>query len=297
MRAKPWLGLLLAAASGVLYGAITVASKAAHAHPLAKGTVSALAAGLVLAPFLRGFRLEPRTRGHDAWRVAAMTFFGGALAPAFILYGLQRTTAVHAGLLLTLELVVTGLLALLFLHERMTPRHGLGLLALLAAAVAVALADSGSGSSSLAGLLLVGLSAVAFSLDNLVSTTLAGTYRPWHLIAVKSLAAAPLLGLGWLLLGGAGPERALDWVLLVGVGVAGVGGASVLFYIALRSIGAARTAAINIPVSGLAAAAGGALLGETIGWLDAVALALVAGGVGLLWERRSLQGGAPAKAS
>ncbi|MEA3144043.1 MAG: hypothetical protein QOG31_1367 [Thermoplasmata archaeon] len=285
LKVKPWLGLLLAGVSGVLYGAITVASKAAHAHPLAKGTVSALAAGLALAPFLVGFRVEAKRRGHDLWRMGAMSLLGGALAPALILYGLQWTTAVHAGLLLTLELVATGLLALLFLHESITPRHGIGLLALLGAAVCVAFADSGSGHSTPLGLALVGLSALAFSLDNAVSTTLTGGYKPWHLIAVKSLGAAPVLGLAWWLVGGSAPERLLDWGLLVGVGVVGVGGSSVLFYMALRSIGAARTAAINIPISGLAAAAGGALLGEHIGWLDGVALALVAGGIGLLWEK------------
>ncbi|HEX2065662.1 MAG TPA: DMT family transporter [Candidatus Thermoplasmatota archaeon] len=284
-KVAAWLGLGLAAAAGVLYGAITVASKAADAHPLAKGTVSALAAGVVLAPFLGGFRLEPDKRWHDGSRMATMSLLGGALAPALILHGLERTTAIHAGLLLTLELVVTGLLALLLLRERFTPRHGLGLLALLGAAVAVALAGQRTGASSASGLLLVGLAAVAFSLDNVVSTTLTGAYRPWHLIAVKVLGAAPLLGAAWLAAGGSGPERALDWGLLVGAGIAGLGGGSVLFYVALRSIGAARTAAIAMPTSGLAAAAGGVLLGEAVGWLDGVALVLVASGIGLLWQQ------------
>ena len=281
-KVATWIGLSLAAVSGILYGAITVASKAAHANPLAKGTISALAAGLALAPFLRGFQLKKK----DAWRIGAMTFLGGALAPALILYGLERTTAVHAGLILTLELVATGILAFLFLHERITLRHGLGLVALLAAAVCVAFASTGSGSSTPVGLLLIGLSALAFSLDNAVSTTLTGAYKPWHLIAVKSLGATVPLGIAWLLVQGQMPQTWIDWLLLVGVGVVGVGASSVLFYIALQSIGAARTAAINVPVSGLAAAAGGALLGESIGWLDGVALALVAGGIGLLWERR-----------
>jgi drug/metabolite transporter (DMT)-like permease/preprotein translocase subunit Sec61beta len=280
-RAKPWVGLVLAAVSGILYGAITVASKAAHAHPLAKGLVSALAAGIGLAPFLRGFR----AKREDAWRLGVMTLVGGALAPALILYGLQRTTAVHAGLLLTVELVATAILALLFLHERLTWRSGLGLVALLGAGVAVAFASADSGSSSFLGLALVGLSAVAFSVDNTVSTTLTGGYRPWHLIAVKSLLAAPVLALCWLVVGGNAPERMVDWLLLIAVGLVGVGGSSVLLYIALRSIGAARSMAINIPISGLAAAAGGWLIGEHIGWLDGVALALVAGGIGLLWEK------------
>lgn len=288
------LGLGLAAVAGILYGTITVASKAAHAHPLAKAALSAAAAGLALAPFLGGFRLEPGKRRHDGWRMGAMCLLGGALAPALILHGLETTTAVHAGLLLTLELVVTGLLAVLFLRERLTPRHGLGLLALLGAAVAVSLAGQRTGASSGTGLLLVGLAAVAFSLDNVVSTTLTGAYRPWHLIAVKVLGAAPLLGLAWLAVGGSGPERPLDWGLLVGVGLVGLAGGSVLFYVALRSIGAARTAAIAMPTSGLAAAAGGVLLGEAVGWLDGVAFALVASGIGLLWQKGD---GNPAKPS
>jgi drug/metabolite transporter (DMT)-like permease len=73
--------------------------------------------------------------------------------------------------------------------------------------------------------------------------------------------------------------------LQASIGIFGVGLGSVGYYFALRRIGAARTSAINVPMSGLAAAAMAWLfLHESIGWLDGVAMVLIACGLVLLWE-------------
>ncbi|MFO1533425.1 MAG: DMT family transporter [Thermoplasmatota archaeon] len=291
-------GLLLAAASGLLYGTITVLAKWVDAHPLAKATLSSLAATVAMSPFLRGLKVQRK----DWPKVLAMAFFGGALAPALILFGLEEANASDAGLLLTLELVATAAFAFIFLRERVSARSACGLAALLAAAVAVALASAGSGDAqhrtTWLGILLVGLSALSWGIDNAVSAKLVGTYKPPQLIATKTLIASVLVATAW---GGVAffqkapaPSSGLGWLAVVAIGAVGVGGSSVLFYQALRNVGAARTSAVNVPTSALAAAAGGTwLLHEPFGWLHAVAVGLILAGMALLWENRDAKNGRP----
>lgn len=282
------MGLAFAVAAGILYGSITVLSKWVDAAPLAKALVTNAAALAIVLPFLWRLRIARK----DWVKVTAMGVFGATLPPIFILYGLEHANAADAGLLLTLELVATAGLAYVFLHERARLRAVLGLVSLLAAAAAVALASgqSDDGGTDWLGILLVGLAAISWAIDNAVSTRLVTTYKPTHLIAAKLLIGTVLVGLVWgalsLFDSQPMPTAWLGWLALAFVGAAGVGGGSILFYMALDRIGAGRTSALNVPTSALAAAAGGALLlGETLGWLHAVAIAFVLAGMGLLWER------------
>ncbi|HEX2066508.1 MAG TPA: DMT family transporter, partial [Candidatus Thermoplasmatota archaeon] len=256
-------GLALAAGSGFLYGAINVLAKPLDLHPLAKGWVAYLSAAALLAPSLRGFRVA---RG-DGWRVLAMALSGATIAPALLFYGLERAAAADAGLLLTLELVTTAVLAMLLLGERFNAREGVGLAALLGAAACVALASaSRAGASTLAGALLVLGAAVAWGVDNAVSTRLAGTYAVRPLIAAKGLLGGLAL-LAAALLARAPLPTPGPGVAMAALGMASVGLSSLLFYTALRRVGAARTSAMNVATTGLVGAAGGALLlGEHLSW-------------------------------
>ncbi|MEA3202368.1 MAG: hypothetical protein QOI63_34, partial [Thermoplasmata archaeon] len=173
-------GLALGAGSGVLYGSINVLAKPLDLHPLAKGWLAYLAAAALLSPALRGLRVAK----GDRWRILTMGLVGGGVAPALLFFGLQRTAAADAGLLLTLELVTTAALAMLFLGERFHLREGAGLVALLGAGACVALASTGGG-SSLQGALLVLGAAVAWGVDNTVSASLVGGYGLRQLIAAK----------------------------------------------------------------------------------------------------------------
>jgi drug/metabolite transporter (DMT)-like permease len=276
------LGLCLAVASGALFGALTLFAKMVDAHPLAKACVMAAGAGLALGPFLGGFRV----RRPDRWKVGAMALSGGALAPALILYGLEGATALDAGLLLTLELVAAAVLAALFLREPIGWRGGAGIACLAVAGALAALAGGSKGASSLPGLVLVAVAALVWAVDNTVSAALTGSYRGHHLVAAKSLLALPLLAAAWA---AAGLPTARAWpegAALLALGALGVGLASVVHYGALRHAGAARAVAINVPVSAITSAAGGALLlGEPFGWLHGGAVLLVLAGMAILWER------------
>ncbi|HEX2021822.1 MAG TPA: DMT family transporter, partial [Candidatus Thermoplasmatota archaeon] len=180
-RARGAAWALLAAA---MFGLVAVAAKGIDASALAIACGAYLVAGVALLPALRGLRLAPR----DRWRVAAMTLFGGVLAPVALFQGLRMTTAVDASLLLTLEMAFTAGLASVYLHERVRPRALVGLALLFGAAALVALpARDAGGERSLAGNLLVAAAALAWSVDNTVSTGLATRHDPKRLIAAKSL--------------------------------------------------------------------------------------------------------------
>jgi drug/metabolite transporter (DMT)-like permease len=278
-------GLALGAGSGILYGSINVLAKPLDLHPLTKGWVAYLASALFLAPSLRGFRLAK----GDAGKVATMGLAGAAVAPALLFYGLERTAAADAGLLLTLELVVTTLLAIAFLGERFHAREGAGLAALLGAALCVAVASvDGQGESTLPGALLVMGAAVAWGVDNAVSARLVGTYGVRQLISVKGFIGGATLLLASFVVRAPPPTMvAGSWMVLLGITSIAV--SSLLFYTALRHVGAARTSAMNIATTGLIGALGGvALLGERLSWWHGLAILLLVLGTALLaWRRRA----------
>lgn len=272
-------GLALAAGSGVLYGSINVLAKPLDVHPFAKSAIAYLVSAFVLSPWLRGLHIERR----DWPKVLVMGLVGGGLAPILLFFGLEETAAADAGLLLTVELVATATLAALFLHERFPGREAAGLVTLLAAAVCVALSSrSAEAASSAKGMLLVLGSAVAWGIDNAVSTRLVGSYRPHGLISLKGLLGGTAATVTALAVGVEVPPLR-DALGMAGLGVVSVAVSSLLFYTALRRVGAARTSAMNIATTALVGAFGGALvLGEHLGPLHGVAIGLVLAGAWLL---------------
>jgi drug/metabolite transporter (DMT)-like permease len=276
-------GLLLAGGSGILYGAINVLAKPVDVDPLWKAAVAYLVAAAALSPFLRRLRLA---RG-DLAKVLTMGLVGGGLAPVLLFLGLRETAAVDAGLLLTLEMVATAILAAAFLHERFAGRHLLGLAALLAASAAVALAQAGPGGRTTPlGALLVAASALAWGVDNVVSTRLVGAHAAPGLIAAKALLGGLATLAAALLLGSPRPQPAGAGAMAA-LGVVSIAVSSLLFYAALKRIGAGRTSAMNVATTALVGAFGGALvLGETVTPLHVGAVALVAAGGWLLLPPR-----------
>lgn len=277
-------GALLALSSALLFAFVGVAAKTSALPAVVEAAAAYLLAGLLLSPALRGTRFDRA----DVLRVVTVALFGGLLAPLALFYGLEHTTAVDASLLLTLEMGITAALASVFLHERLRLPSYLGVGLLLAAALAVAWAGdrSGAGASTALGVALVALAALGWSIDNLASASLSLRYKPTALVAIKGL----LGGTGGLLVAlvlGLRPDVvARDALLVLFIGLLGVGVSTVLFYAALRDIGATRTASIFVPGAAiLGALAGWALRGEALTSLHGAAAALATAGVLLLLRR------------
>ncbi len=71
---------------------------------------AALVGALIRQPAER----EARLRRSDGKRITLMAFFGAAVGPVALAWGLQHTSGTGASLMLTLEAVFTALLARLW---------------------------------------------------------------------------------------------------------------------------------------------------------------------------------------
>jgi drug/metabolite transporter (DMT)-like permease len=163
--------------------------------------------------------------------------------------------------------------------------------------VAFASREEGEGGSTVLGMALILGSALGWALDNAVSTRLVGSYPPRSLIALKGLLGGTA-ALACALAAGVDVPAPRDALAMAGLGVMSVALSSILFYTALRRVGAGRTSALNIATTALTGAAGGALLlGERLHLLHGVALLLVAAGAALLATHRASQGDAPHRAA
>lgn len=184
-------------------------------------------------------REAPLTRRDAPWLVAAITF-GGVLAPALLMTGLARTPASSASLLLNLETVFTALLAWFVFREHFDRRIALGMLAIVAGGAVLSWEGRVAlGGSS--GPLLVVAATLCWAIDNnLTQKVSAGD--PVQIAMLKGLAAGSVnfaiaiaLGAGWP----GAPRVAGAFVL----GFLGYGLSLVLFVLALRRLGTARTSA------------------------------------------------------
>ena len=113
---------------------------------------------------------EARVRLGDAPRLMAMALCGATLAPVLFVWGLARTSATSASLLLALEACFTVLLARAFYAEHLGGRV-LAALALLTAGGALLIADqarAGVGAQWQGALAVLGAT-VLWGLDNTLS--------------------------------------------------------------------------------------------------------------------------------
>lgn len=187
------------------------------------------------------------------WLVLALAIgCGGVAAPVALLVGLSHTTAATAALLLNLEAVLTAALAWLVFGETANRRIVLGMALIVAGAVLLAWQGPARGLDWSAG--LIALACLGWALDNNFTRQVASA-DALFVAGIKGLVAGAVnTTLAWVLgarLPGAGPIGA---ALLVGL--ASYGLSLVLFVLALRGVGAARTGAYfsTAPFFGAAAA-------------------------------------------
>ena len=229
-------------------------------------------------------------RADLPWLVGAVVS-GGVAGPVLLMLGLTGMPASDASLLLTSEGAFTALIAWVVFRENVDRRVALGfvLIMLGAALLAVPAGSSGpagSGSGAGAGTVaapgavwpaLAVLAACAlWAVDNNLTRRVSLTDETW-LAAVKGAVAGTVnLGLA-LLTGSALP--ALPVLLAAGaLGLVSYGISLVLFVVALRDLGVARTGAY-FSVAPFVGASLAVLLGDPPSWRLVVAGALMGAGV------------------
>ncbi len=182
---------------------------------------------------------EAALKRSDLRWLAAIVFFGGVAAPLFLMFGLQATQGSTASLLLNLEGLATMAIAWTFYRESVDCRLFLGALAILAGAVVLSRDFSIVAVSG--GALLIAIACLCWGIDNNLTRKLSSA-DPVEIAMIKGLAAGATNVILGLATGAELPTPSA--VLLAGVlGVFAYGISLVLFVLALRELGAARTGA------------------------------------------------------
>ncbi len=274
-------GGMLAIAAASLFGASTPAAKAviASVDPLMLAGLLYLGSGLGLMLFrLATGRVRlPFKRSDFPW-LAAAVLFGGVLGPALLMFGLTTVSGSAASLLLTLEGVFTALIAWIVFREPFNPRVGLGMLAIVAGAAVLAL-GAGGGRAALGGSLAVAAACLCWAIDNNCTSRIAEADAP-ALASMKGLVAGTV-NVGLALTAGA-MLPAPGQIAIAGlIGLFGYGVSLVLFVLALREIGAARTGAYFSTAPFLGAALSLVLLREPWSGAQLAAGVLMAWGLWL----------------
>jgi len=225
----------------------------------------------------------PRMSGSDGAWLGAAILAGGVVAPVLLVAGLVRSTASAAALLLNLEGVLTALLAWFVFRENFDRRIGLGMLSIAGGAVLLAWPEEMSPGGLLGSALVVG-ACLCWAIDNNLTRKVA--LSDPALIALLKGIVAGTINLILALAQGA-PWPAIGTLLGAGaIGLLGYGVSLVLFVLALRHLGTARTGAYFSTAPFVGAAIGVLLLREPLSWPLLAAGALMAFGVWLhLTER------------
>jgi len=269
-----WPGVPLALLSAALFGASTPFAKML----LGEGLTPFLLAGLLYLGSGIGLAIvEAARRGSGArpaeaplrradlpW-LALVVLTGGVAGPALLMLGLATTPAAAASLLLNLEGLATMTIAWLIFRENVDRRLLAGAAAILAGAVVLSWRGGpesvGWGGFSW-GMAAIAGACLAWGIDNNLTRRLSAA-DPVQIAMTKGLAAGTVN----LVLGVAAGAQFPSITAAGGaalLGFAGYGVSLVLFVLALRHLGAARSGAYFSTAPFLGAALAVAMLGEPV---------------------------------
>ena len=281
--------VLFAIAAAALFGASTPAAKqlVGEVPPVLLAGLLYLGSGLglLITRLLRDRRWRATGLAPGEWRwLLGAIVVGGIAAPVALMFGLSRTPAASASLLLNLEAVLTALIAWTVFREHTSRRVAAGMLVIVAGGVVLAWPAQGAQAADWLGPAAIALACLLWAVDNNLTRKVSAADALFvagskGLVAgVVNTALALALGMdlpAWSTLGA---------TLLLGMFAYGV--SLVLFVLALRGLGTARTGAYFATAPFIGAAMSLSLLGESANPAFWLATGLMALGVCLhLTER------------
>ena len=276
-RLRPVTNALGAA---LLFGASTPAAKtlAGDVHPVLLAGLLYAASGIGLGLFVFLKKNVVRIPRADLPWLAGAVASGGVVGPVLLMAGLASTGAASASLLLNLEGVFTALLAWFVFKENFDRRIAAGMALIVAGGALLAL-EPGALQGSRVGALAVAGACLAWAIDNNLTRRVSAA-DPAVIAAIKGAAAGVVNVAIAIAIGAAWPDAG-KIAAAAAIGLVGYGVSLVLFVLALRDLGAARTGAYfsTAPFVGVAVAI--AALGEAPAALFWPAGALMAAGVWL----------------
>jgi drug/metabolite transporter (DMT)-like permease len=236
---------LIALASAALFGLSTPLAKVllGELSPWTLASLLYLGSGLGLGALvlLRRNRAQseaPLTLKDVPW-LAGTVVFGGVIGPLLLLVGLTRTDAASASLLLNLEAVFTLLLAWVMFREHVDKKLFAGALAIVSGALLLSW-QGGVGSMG-SGMIFISLACLSWAIDNNLTRKISAV-DPFVLASIKGLVAGSINAALAYAMGATLPGwPGIGSAMLLGFVSYGLG--LVLFIVALRHLGTARTGA------------------------------------------------------
>lgn len=272
--------ILYALAAAALFGASTPLAKqlGVNVSPVLLAGLLYLGSGLGLTVvrFVRdhGWKKVGIASSEWPWLIGAIAF-GGVLGPVALMFGLTRTSGATASLMLNLEAVLTALLAWVVFKENADRRIVGGMVAIIAGGVVLAWPQETTQTHDLLGPLAVSLACLCWGIDNNLTRKVSASDAVF-LAGFKGLVAGLVNCSLALLLGARWPDFSALAPTLV-LGFVGYGISLVLFVLALRGLGSARTGAYFSTAPFLGAAIAILALGEPVSlsfWAAAVLMGI-----------------------
>lgn len=279
------IGVLYALLSAVLFGISTPLAKllVGQIAPLMLAGLLYLGSGIGL---LLWFLLRRRnaqssaarlTRADMPW-LAAAVLAGGVAGPALLMWGLTETAASTAALLLNLEGVLTAMLAWFVFKENFDRRIFLGMCCIVVAGALLSWQPSAQAGIAW-GTVAIIAACLAWAIDNNLTRKISASDAV-QIACIKGLVAGCINLTVAFALGANLP--AINNILAAGLlGFVGYGLSLVLFVLALRNLGTARTGAYYSVAPFVGAVIAVLFLGDAPTLLFWIAAALMALGIGL----------------
>ncbi|MBB1613699.1 MULTISPECIES: DMT family transporter [Pseudomonas] len=276
------LSVLYALAAAALFGASTPLAKllGVDVAPMLLAGLLYLGSGVGLAIVRfardRGWQRTGLTVREWPWLMGAI-LFGGVLAPVALMFGLTRTAGATASLMLNLESVLTALLAWVVFRENADRRIVIGMIAIVLGGIVLSWPHQSATAHDWTGPLAVAFACLCWAIDNNLTRKVSAS-DALFIAGSKGLAAGVVNTSLALAIGAQLPAvTTLSPILLVGF--LGYGVSLVLFVLALRGLGSARTGAYFSTAPFLGAVISILILGEPVSLWFLVAAALMAIGV------------------
>ena len=179
-------------------------------------------------------------RGSELGWLLGAIIAGGAMGPFLLMFGLRRTDAASASLILNLEGVLTALLAWFAFKENFDRRIAWGMAAIVAGGVVLSAGPALRAQGWIGPLAIAG-ACLAWAIDNNL-TRKVSTHDAMLIACVKGLFAGGVSVALALATGATMPATPIVLEAAV-LGFVGYGLSLTLFVVALRGLGTARTGA------------------------------------------------------
>ncbi|CZH21393.1 TPA: EamA family transporter [Legionella pneumophila] len=273
--------IVIALLAAILFGASTPFAKQllGGISPVLLAGLLYLGSGIGLLLFRlikdKGWQASRLFNNEWIWLIGAIGF-GGILGPVLLMLGLEHTSAATASLLLNLEAVLTALLAWVFFKESTDRRIIFGMLLIVAGGILLAWPNQ-LGQQHWAGTITIALACLCWAIDNNLTRRIS-TADALFIASSKGLVAGMTnVSLAFILHLPLPGWTQVSYALLIGF--FGYGISLVLFVLALRDLGTARTGAYFSTAPFIGAAIAILLFGSTTSILFWIAAILIAMGV------------------